>query len=222
MRILLVEDDVSLQRGLTRAVSDMGHQAVVASDGAYADTLLAAEAFDLVILDLGLPKLDGLEVLKRLRARRKQTPVLILSARDQLEDRVLGLNTGADDYLNKPFELSELEARVRALLRRGLGAQTSIGTLDWSWELRQASIGGEHLSLSAKELTLLESLLSQADRVVSKETLTNRMGDSEMAAGDNTVEVYIHRLRRKLAPAGLEIVTIRGVGYLLREVQDGG
>jgi DNA-binding response OmpR family regulator len=111
---------------------------------------------------------------------------------------------------------------VRALLRRGLGAQTTIGTLDWSWELRQASIGDEHLNLSAKELTLLESLLSQADRVVSKETLTNRMGDSEMAAGENTVEVYVHRLRRKLAPAGLEIVTIRGVGYLLREVQDGG
>ncbi|MBV8658042.1 MAG: response regulator transcription factor [Burkholderiales bacterium] len=221
MRILLVEDDATLQRGLETALAAMGHQVLIAGDGSYADTLLAGETFDLVVLDLGLPKLDGLEVLKRLRARRKTTPVLILSARDRIEDRVLGLDSGADDYLNKPFELSELEARVRALLRRGHGAQTTVGGLEWFWEQRQASIAGEPVTLSAKELTLLESLLSQVDKVVSKETLTNRMGDAEGAAGENTVEVYIHRLRRRLAPAGLEIVTVRGVGYLLRETPNG-
>jgi len=221
MRILLVEDDPTLQRGLETALAGMGHQVLLAGDGSYADTLLSGESFDLVVLDLGLPKLDGLEVLKRLRARRKTTPVLILSARDRIEDRVLGLDSGADDYLNKPFELTELEARVRAMLRRGQGAQTTVGGLDWSWEQRQASIHGEPITLSAKELTLLESLLSQVDKVVSKETLTNRMGDAEGAAGENTVEVYIHRLRRRLAPAGLEIVTVRGVGYLLRETPNG-
>ena len=221
MRILLVEDDATLQRGLETALAGMGHQVLIAGDGSHADTLLAGETFDLVVLDLGLPKLDGLEVLKRLRARRKTTPVLILSARDRIEDRVLGLDSGADDYLNKPFELTELEARVRALLRRGQGAQTTVGGLDWSWEQRQASIAGEPVTLSAKELTLLESLLSQVDKVVSKETLTNRMGDAEGAAGENPVEVYIHRLRRRLAPAGLEIVTVRGVGYLLRETPNG-
>jgi DNA-binding response OmpR family regulator len=220
MKILLVEDDPSLQRGLLRAMEDMGHQAVLAGDGSHADTLLKAETFDMVVLDLGLPGLDGLDVLRRLRQRRKSTPVLILSARDRTEDRVLGLNSGADDYLNKPFDLSEFEARVRALLRRGQGAQTRVGALDWSWEARQASVAGEPLVLSAKEITLLESLLQQLDRVVGKETLSNRMGDADMAAGDNTVEVYIHRLRRKLASAGLEIVTVRGVGYLLREVGD--
>lgn len=222
MRILLVEDDPSLQNGLLRALDDMGHQAVPAGDGEHADILLNAETFDLVVLDLGLPRLDGLEVLRRLRARRKSTPVLILSARDRTEDRVLGLNSGADDYLNKPFDLTEFEARVRALLRRGLGAQTRAGTLDWSWETRQATVAGEPLVLSAKEITLLESLLHQLDRVVSKETLSNRMGDADVAAGDNTVEVYIHRLRRKLASAGLEIVTVRGVGYLLREASHEG
>jgi DNA-binding response OmpR family regulator len=218
MKILLVEDDPSLQRGLVKALDDMGHQIVPASDGAHADTLLATEPFDLVVLDLGLPRLDGLEVLKRLRQRRKSTPVLILSARDRTEDRVLGLNSGADDYLNKPFDLSEFEARVRALLRRGQAAQTRVGLLDWSWENRQASIADEPLVLSAKEITLLETLLQQIDKVVSKEALSNRMGDAEVAAGDNTVEVYIHRLRKKLASAKLEIVTVRGVGYLMREV----
>ncbi|WP_374349849.1 response regulator transcription factor [Chitinimonas sp.] len=220
MIILLVEDDASLQRGLLRALEDMGHQAVPASDGEHADTLLSAEPFDLVVLDLGLPKLDGLEVLRRLRNRRKSTPVLVLSARDRTQDRVHGLNSGADDYLNKPFDLSEFEARVRALLRRGQGAQTRVGMLDWSWESRQASIAGEPLVLSAKEISLLETLLQQVDRVISKETLSHRLGDVDMAAGDNTVEVYIHRMRRKLASAGLEIITVRGVGYLLRETAD--
>lgn len=220
MRILLAEDDAALQKGLSSVLQGMGYQLVVAGDGEHADSLLAAEHFDLVVLDLGLPKLDGLSVLRRLRARRKYMPVLILSARDRTEDRVMGLDAGADDYLGKPFELSELEARVRALLRRGQGARLALGALEWDWEARQATIAGELLTLSTREITLLESLLQQVNKVVSKETLTYRLGDDDAAAGDNTVEVYVHRLRRKLATAGLEVVTIRGVGYLLRVKSD--
>ena len=217
MRILLVEDDPALQRGLEQAIAGMGYLVQVVSDGQHADTLLAAEQFDLVVLDLGLPKLDGLEVLRRLRARRRQLPVLILSARDRLEDRITGLNSGADDYLPKPFDLAEFEARVRALLRRGHGAVTSLGRLEWDWESRQAMVDGAALFLSPKDLILLESLLQQAGKVVNKESLAWRMGDADLAAGENMVEVYIHRMRRKLAPAGLGILTVRGVGYLLRE-----
>jgi len=161
-------------------------------------------------------------VLRRLRARRRQLPVLILSARDRTEDRITGLNSGADDYLPKPFDLAEFEARVRALLRRGHGAVTCFGRLEWHWESRQALVDGTALSLSPKDLILLESLLQQAGKVVNKESLAWRMGDADLAAGENMVEVYIHRMRRKLAPAGLAILTVRGVGYLLREEADGG
>ncbi|MGQ5525206.1 response regulator transcription factor [Chitinimonas sp. PSY-7] len=220
MRILLAEDDPALQRGLREALARMGYQPVVVGNGEHADTLLASEQFDLVVLDLGLPGLDGLDVLRQLRARRQSVPVLILSARDRLEDRIAGLNSGADDYLTKPFDLTEFEARVRAQLRRGHGAVTTLGKLEWHWPTRQAVVDGQALTLSAKDSVLLESLLQQAGKVVTKETLAWRMGDTELAAGENTVEVYIHRLRRKLVPAGLVILTVRGVGYFLQEAPD--
>ncbi|PHV12922.1 response regulator [Chitinimonas sp. BJB300] len=220
MRILLAEDDPALQRGLREALNRMGYQSVVVGNGEHADTLLASEQFDLLVLDLGLPGLDGLDVLRRLRSRRQPVPVLILSARDRLEDRIAGLNGGADDYLTKPFDLTEFEARVRAQLRRGHGAITVLGSLEWHWQTRQAIVNGQLLTLSAKDSVLLESLLQQAGKVVNKETLAWRMGDTQLAAGENTVEVYIHRLRRKLAPAGLVILTVRGVGYFLQETPD--
>jgi len=217
MRVLVVEDDPTLQRGLRDALCGAGHQALVAGDGHHADTLLTAELFDLVVLDLGLPSLDGLALLERLRRRRKTTPVLILSARDRTEDRVKGLDTGADDYMSKPFELSEFEARVRALLRRGQGGSRQLGGLEWCLESRQGRIGGANLLLSDHETTILESLLHVLGRIVGKAELALRLGHADAAAGDNLVEVYIHRLRRKLSPAGLEIRTVRGVGYVLRE-----
>lgn len=217
MRVLLAEDDLTLQRGLAQVLADAGHQAVVAGDGAHADTLLGAEPFDLLVLDLGLPKMDGLAVLERLRGRRQALPVLILSARDRTQDRVHGLNSGADDYLTKPFELSEFEARVRALLRRGQGPAMKFGRLAWWWDRREASVGDEVLALSRHEANLLEALLQTPGRIISKERMAHLLGDDGEVAGDNLVEVYIHRLRRKLADAGLEIRTVRGLGYRLLE-----
>lgn len=217
MRVLLVEDDLTLQRGLRQTLCDAGHRTVVASDGEHADTLLRGEPFDLVVLDLGLPGLDGIVVLERLRRRRQTTPVLVLSARDRTEDRVRGLDTGADDYLCKPFDLAEFEARVRAFMRRGQGATVRVGALEWSWESRQGRVGGAVLEMSRHEITILETLLQAPGRIVAKGVLARRIGDEVSAAADNMVEVYIHRLRRKLAQFNIEIRTVRGLGYALHE-----
>jgi len=221
VHVLLVEDDLTLLRGLEQALTEAGHRVVVASNGAHADTLLATESFDLVVLDLGLPGMDGIEVLDRLRRRRNSTPVLILSARDRTLDRVHGLDRGADDYLTKPFELSEFEARVRALLRRGQGTAVGIGRLVWIWDSREAVVDDKTLALSRHEINLLEALLQTPGRVVEKNTLANLLGDGGGTAGDNMVEVYIHRLRRKLTDSGVEINTVRGVGYRIRQTQEG-
>lgn len=221
MRVLLVEDDLTLQGGLAQALTEVGHQVVVAGNGAHADTLLATESFDLVVLDLGLPGMDGIAVLERLRRRRDTTPVLILSARDRTLDRVHGLDRGADDYLTKPFELSEFEARVRALLRRGQGTAVRIGRLAWFWDNREALVDDTALALSRHEINLLEALLQTPGRVVAKNALANLLGDDGGTAGDNMVEVYIHRLRRKLINSGVEINTVRGVGYRMRQIQEG-
>jgi two-component system OmpR family response regulator len=217
MRILLVEDDLTLQRGLRQTLCDAGHQTIVASDGVHADTLLCTEPFDLVVLDLGLPSLDGITVLERLRKRRQSTSVLILSARERTEDRVRGLDTGADDYMCKPFDLAEFEARVRAFARRGHGASIRLAALEWFWEHRHGQIGPDELELSKNEVTILEALLQTPGKIVPKGVLACRIGDEASSAGDNTVEVYIHRLRKKLAPGGVEIRTVRGLGYSLRE-----
>ena len=219
MRVLLAEDDPTLRSGLMQALEGAGHEAVDAADGSHADTLLATERFDLLILDLGLPRMDGLTVLARLRARRETAnramPVLILSARDSMEARVRGLDGGADDYITKPFDLPEFEARVRALLRRGLSSNARLGRLEWEWEARGGLIGGEPLSLSRHETVLMEELIRRSGRIVSKDDLARRIGDDGVAA-DNKVEVYIHRLRKKLADAHVEIRNVRGLGYLLR------
>ena len=220
VRVLLVEDDLTLQRGLAQVLVDAGHQAVVVGDGVHADTLLGTEPFDLVVLDLGLPRMDGIEVLERLRQRRQTLPVLILSARDRTLDRVRGLDRGADDYLTKPFELSEFEARVRALLRRGQGATLRIGRLEWFWDRRAVDVDGVALSLSRHEINLLEALLKTPGRVVAKSALASLLGEDGAAAADNMVEVYIHRLRRKLSDAGIEIGTVRGMGYRLIQAQE--
>jgi DNA-binding response OmpR family regulator len=217
MRILLVEDDATLRRGLEDVLTGAGHQTVAVSDGNHADALLATEPFDLVILDLGLPGMGGLAVLKRLRGRQRATPVLVLSARDSTGDRVLGLDSGADDYLTKPFELVEFEARVRALLRRGQAVATCHGNLEWFWDCHQGRLDGQDLALSRHETVVLESLLRTPGKTISKEVLAYAIGDEHQQAADNLVEVYVHRLRRKLANSQLEIRTVRGLGYMLRE-----
>lgn len=220
MRILVVEDDPTLQRGLAQALDCAGHTTVVASDGERADLLLTTENFDLLVLDIGLPKMDGLTVLERLRRRRQSLPVLILSARERTHDRVDGLDRGADDYLTKPFELSEFEARVRALLRRGQAGTVRIGGLAWKWETREATIANVAVELTRHEATLLEALIQTPGRTVSKTMLAERLGDG-IPVEDNLVEVYMHRLRRKLINAEVSIRTVRGLGYRLNEIVQG-
>jgi two-component system OmpR family response regulator len=220
MRILVVEDDSVLRDGLSRSLRNGGYAVEVADDGRLADQLLSVHSFDLVVLDLGLPGLDGLEVLRRLRRRASNVPVLILTARDSIVDRVNGLDVGADDYLVKPFELAELEARVRALMRRAQSVSTARiihGALTLDTAARRAFVGEEALDLSAREVALLEALLLSAGRVVSKDQLTDRLYGVSDEVGPNAIEVFVHRLRRKIEAAGVSIRTIRGLGYLVEK-----
>lgn len=178
--------------------------------------------YDLVVLDLGLPKLDGFEVLKRMRSRGDNSAVMILTAQDAIESRVKGLDLGADDYLIKPLDLSELEARVRALIRRGkLGANASLvcGDLVFNAADKRASCGDKDLLLSTRELALLEILMHRQNKVVSKEQVLESLCNWDSEIGDNAIEVYIHRLRKKIAPANVQIRTIRGLGYLLEDAR---
>ena len=220
MRILVAEDDAILADGLTRSLRQGGYAVDWVQNGAEAEAALVANAFDLLILDLGLPKLPGLEVLRRLRARESRVPVLILTALDGVSDRVSGLDAGADDYLAKPFDLAELEARVRALTRRGMsGASTQLrhGPLTYDQVGRVASIHGQPLELSAREMSLLEMFLQRAGRLVSKEQLVTHLCEWGEEVSNNAIEVYVHRLRKKLEPGGVRIVTARGLGYCLEK-----
>jgi two-component system OmpR family response regulator len=220
MRILIVEDEPVLADGLSRSLRHADYAVDTSGTGTQADHVLATQTYDLVILDLGLPQLDGFEVLRRLRHRGSRVPVLVLTARDALEDRVKGLDLGADDYLTKPFELAELEARVRALIRRGHsggGSLLSHGALSVDTTGRRALLHGEPLDLSARELGVLEVLMLRTGRVVNKEQLAEQLYGWDEEVGANAIEVYVHRLRRKLEPAGVKIRTIRGLGYLLEK-----
>ena len=227
MRILIVEDDPVLADGLARSLRQPGYAIDSATDGGAADHMLINQNYDLVILDLGLPKMDGFEVLRRIRRRASlagMVPVLILTARDSLDERVKGLDLGADDYLVKPFDLPELEARVRALMRRGKSggsAELTHGALVLDTVGRRALLGTEALDLSARELGVLEILMLRAGRVVNKEQLAEKLYSWGEEVGSNAIEVYVHRLRKKLEPAGVTIRTIRGLGYLLEKPTDG-
>jgi len=223
MRILLVEDHAELSRWLTKALRDARLSVECAMNGADADALLHTQEYALVILDLTLPKMDGLEVLKRLRARGSKTPVLVLTARGGLTDRVQGLNLGADDYLPKPFELAELEARVKALLRRSQGNEAvtlNCGALSFDTVSRMFTYGGMPLALTPREHAVLEVLLTRAGRAVSKEKLFDDVFALDDEANIDAIEIYIHRLRKKLEraePGRVAITTLRGLGYLLEE-----
>jgi DNA-binding response OmpR family regulator len=217
MHVLLVEDDAVLADGLTRVLQGHGMQVEVAGDGLLADQLLQRGAVAVAVLDIGLPGIDGFEVVRRLRARGATVPVLLLTARDAVEDRVRGLELGADDYLVKPFATAELVARIRALARRN-GPHTSLlalGQLTLDVAARRARVGERALELSVREWAVLEYLLQHAGRVLSKQQII----DAIQPWGDdltlNAVEVYVSRLRLKLADAGIAIRTIRGFGYLL-------
>jgi len=219
MHVLLVEDDAVLADGLTRVLQGHGMQVEVAGDGLLADQLLqrAGTALDVAVLDIGLPGIDGFEVVRRLRARGATVPVLLLTARDAVEDRVRGLELGADDYLVKPFATAELVARIRALARRNAPPPNlvALGQLTLDVAARRARVGERALELSVREWAVLEYLLQHAGRVLSKQQII----DAIQPWGDdltlNAVEVYVSRLRLKLADAGIAIRTIRGFGYLL-------
>ena len=219
MRILLAEDDSVLVDGLTRSLRQSGYAIDCVKNGEEADTALSTQEFDLLILDLGLPRLSGLEVLRRLRARGSLLPVLILTAADSIEQRVNGLDLGADDYMAKPFALSELEARVRALTRRGGGGPTVVkhGPLVYDQVGRSAYINDQMLELSARELGLLEILLARAGRLVSKEQLVDHLCEWGEEVSNNAIEVYVHRLRKKIEVGGVRIATVRGLGYCLEK-----
>ena len=220
MRILVAEDDAILADGVVRALRQAGYAVDWVKDGIEADVALEANPFDLLILDIGLPKKSGLDVLRRLRGRDSHLPVLILTALDGVNDRVRGLDAGADDYLVKPFELAELEARVRALTRRGMaGSPTLIrhGALSYDQVGRVARLHGEPLDLSAREVSLLEMFLARAGRLVSKDQLVSHLCQWGEEVSANAIEVYVHRLRKKLEPGGVAIVTVRGLGYSLEK-----
>lgn len=217
MRILVVEDDPLLAESLVRALQQQGYGVGHARRGQDADTALRTNRFDLLLLDIGLPDVDGFEVLRRLRARSDATPVLVVTAREAVDERVHGLDLGADDYLTKPFSLSELEARVRALLRRAkptLAARIRVGGLTVEPAAKRARIDGNPVELTAREWTLLELFLARPGHALSKVTIAQTIGDSTAAIAPNTVEVYVSRLRSKLEPAGIVIRTVRGFGYL--------
>jgi two-component system, OmpR family, response regulator len=219
MRILIAEDDSILADALTRALRQSGYAADHVDNGADADNALALQSFDLVILDLGLPRLGGLEVLRRLRARNSSVPVLILTAADSVDERVKGLDLGADDYMAKPFALSELEARVRALTRRGAGGGPTVirhGALSFDQVARMAYLNERVIDLSARELGLLEVLLLRSGRLVSKEQLVDHLCEWGEEVSTNAIEVYVHRLRKKLEP-GVRVTTVRGLGYCLEK-----
>lgn len=220
MRVLIVEDDPILADGLMRILRQASHVVTHEDNGQRADHLLTVQQFDLVILDMGLPDMEGSEVLRRLRRRGVKVPVLVLTARDKVEDRVQGLDFGADDYLAKPFDLLELEARIRALLRRGQsasGALLQIGELCLDTVGRRATLQGEPVELSAREISVLEILMLRVGRVVSKELLSDQMSDLGEEMSINAIEVYVHRLRKKIEAGNVAIRTLRGLGYLLEK-----
>lgn len=220
MRILIAEDDAELADGLTQALRQSGHAVDRVRDGLLADRALSTTPFELLILDLGLPELDGFELLRRLRQRRNDVMVLILTAEDDIESRIRGLDLGADDFLTKPFALGELEARIRALARRGQGvsaARAQCGTLTLDSAGQRIHAGDEPIELTRAEFMVLATLIERCGKVVSKSQLFERLYDWEANASQSAVEVYISRVRKKIEPAGASIRVVRGLGYLLEQ-----
>jgi DNA-binding response OmpR family regulator len=218
MRILVVEDHPALGEGIVTALGQAGYAVDIATDGEQADDFLRADKYDMLVLDLNLPKMDGLEVLKLLRERSDPLPVLILTARNDVSDRIRGLDLGADDYLAKPFELGELEARVRALLRRQTSQKNTAlqcGEIVFDTVGRTCRIKDSLIELPRRELCVLEALLLKKGQVVDKEALASHVANFDDALTPNAIELYVSRLRKRLDQADVMIKTVRGLGYLL-------
>ena len=223
MRILMIDDHRELVQTLARSLGALDIEVDPCHAGDSADDALRHHGYDVVVLDLGLPGLDGLEVLRRLRQRGDAVPVLILTASGDLKDRVKGLNAGADDYLAKPFDLAELEARLRAMHRRNAGALNPVlrvGRLSLLTASQQFLIDGRVIFLPTREHDLLVALVLQAGRPVSKTALAERLKSGDSVLSHDALEIYIHRLRRRLKDSGTQIRTLRGLGYLLDDGDD--
>lgn len=223
LSILLVEDDVVLADGISRMLEAHGFVLEQVADGLLADAVLQRSQAAVAVIDIGLPGIDGFEVVRRLRERGSAMPVLLLTARDAVEDRVRGLETGADDYLVKPFASAELVARIRALARRSAvkAAVLGLGRLHLDLDTRRASVGERAIELSVREWAVLEYLLQHGGRVVSKQQIIDAIAPWAEELTLNAVEVYVSRLRLKLVDAGVVIRTIRGFGYMLEAPADG-
>ena len=219
MRLLLVEDHAELAVWVAKSLRQSGFAVDVIERGDHAATALLTQSYDLAVLDLSLPGLDGLEILRRIRGNEKtaRLPVIILTARGAPEDRIKGLNLGADDYLPKPFELAELEARIRALLRRSSNVvpTVQIGQLELDTSTRLASVAGQPLALTLRELAVLEALIARQGKPVAREALFSMVFGLDDDVRPEAVELYVHRLRKKLEGSGVAISTLRGLGYML-------
>jgi len=222
MRILVVEDDALLADGLTRVLKRSGHAVDQVRTGLQADNSLRITSYELVVLDVGLPGIDGFEVLRRLRSRRSKANVLVLTARDGVEDRVHGLDLGADDYLTKPFSVTEFEARVRALSRRPTLAAASIVIrgLSVDVEAKRVRVNDVPIDLTVREWALLELFLARPGRVLSKEQIAQQLASYEDTLTVNAIEVYVSRLRSKVEASGVRIRTVRGFGYMWEAEND--
>lgn len=224
MNILLIEDDSVLTDGLIHTLKKTGYVVTATKSGRYAEQLVEAQDFDLIVLDLGLPDMDGLELLRKFRSSKISLPILILTARESMNDRIEGIRQGADDYMTKPFELMELEARIHALIRRcygGFSHTIEVGRLSLDTQNNQVSADGQLLVLSAREAAVLEILLLQAGKVVCKDRIAQRLSADGDALADNAIEVYVHRVRKRIEPYDAVIRTVRGLGYLLETGSDG-
>ncbi len=217
MRLLIVEDTADLAEAIAGRMRKLGYAVDLVGNGEEADELLRSESYHLVVLDLMLPGIGGKEVLHRLRQRRSRTPVLVLTARSDVDDKVGALDYGADDYLVKPFDFRELEARCRALLRRPHGmasSEVSFGDLVFDGAAKRVTVAGQPVELGSREFRLLELFLANLGRVLSKEALLDQLFGLEDAVAPNAVELYVSRLRRKLEGSAVKIRTLRGLGYV--------
>ncbi|WP_404712224.1 response regulator [Sphingomonas sp. MMS24-J13] len=218
MRLMLVEDDKRLARGMAAAFHAAGFAVDIFPTGDSALAVVQQEPYGAIILDLGLPDIDGLDLLKSLRRRGVSTPIIILTARGCTEDRIIGLDNGADDYMVKPFDPRELESRVRALIRRSLGSPNPIiriGSLTLDRSSRTAWLNGEMLALRRREMAVLEALMGRPGKILAKERLAAEIFDFDDEVAPNALEVHVGRLRRKLQPHGPAIRTVRGLGYII-------
>jgi len=223
MRLLIVEDDAELRTALETLLTQKGYRVEGLGNGREALNVLLSQEYDLAIIDLALPELDGLSLIRQLRKQARGLPILIITARDAVDERVAGLDAGADDYLVKPFEMQELEARARALIRRSRSDRAQairLGPLELTVGQPRIHLSGVPLDLTAREFALLELLAVRAGKVVNKDHIASRLARAGEALSDTAIEVAVHRLRRRLEPYNLHVRTVRGFGYLLETLPE--